>query len=237
MKKSTRQRQRPVGLRLGVGLAAVAARRRGRRRDICGWSTSGLGDSRRSSMSLTSACTQRSFIAMCSTNGRCRFFASLDAVLDIGAVIGDRAVDVGAAAHQVAELAAEAVADRADLAVALRNLLQIVPGVLHVAHAEVVVELVIEIERLLHVIGIVVGQLDARLLPPEQVRHEADEAGLGELVGVLAHGVVDAPDFHDGDDRAGGRLVRIGEIGAHLAVAQLHPDVSGSACDSPYREA
>src|SRR5262245_22455231 len=42
---------------------------------------------------------------------------------------------------------------------------------------------------------------------------------------VPAHGVVDAPDFHDGDDGAGRRLVRDGEIGAHLAVAQLDRDV------------
>ena len=42
---------------------------------------------------------------------------------------------------------------------------------------------------------------------------------------VMAHGVVDAPDLHDGDDRARGLAVRNGEIGAHLAVAQLHLDV------------
>src|SRR3954468_727191 len=36
--------------------------------------------------------------------------------------------------------------------------------------------------------------------------------------------VVDAPDFHDRDDGAGGRLVRDREIGAHLAVVQLDPD-------------
>ena len=40
-------------------------------------------------------------------------------------------------------------------------------GILHVAHGEVVVEVVVEIERLLHVFGIVIGDLDARLLPPE----------------------------------------------------------------------
>src|SRR5262249_54579551 len=104
----------------------------------------------------------------------------------------------GAAAHEVAELAAETVADRADLAVALRQPLQKMPRVLHVAHGEVVVEVVVEIERLLHVFGIVVGELDARLLPPEQIRHQADESGLREFMRVPAHGVVDAPDFHSG---------------------------------------
>src|SRR5215510_2536901 len=41
------------------------------------------------------------------------------------------------------------------------------------------------------------------------------------------------PDFHDGDDGAGGRAVRDREIGAHLAVAQLDFDglrFHGSAC-------
>src|SRR5262249_5103242 len=82
-----------------------------------------------------------------------------------------------------------------------------------------------EIERLLHVLGIVIGKLDAGLLSPEQVGHQADEAGLGELVRVRPHGVVDAPDLHDRDDGAGRRAIRNGEIGAHLAVAQLDPDV------------
>ena len=43
----------------------------------------------------------------------------LDVVLDVGAIVRDRAIDVGAAAHQIAELAAQAITHRADLAVAL----------------------------------------------------------------------------------------------------------------------
>ena len=69
---------------------------------------------------------------------------------------------------------------------------------------EVVIELVVEVEGLLHVLGVVVGELDARLLAPEEIRHQADEARLGEFLRVLAHGVVDAPDLHDGDDGARG---------------------------------
>src|SRR5262245_33108418 len=75
-------------------------------------------------------------------------------VRDIGAVIGNRASDVGAAAQQVAKLAAEAVAVRADLAVTLVEAGKIVPGVLHVAHGEVVVEVVVEVEGLLYVLGV-----------------------------------------------------------------------------------
>jgi hypothetical protein len=40
-------------------------------------------------------------------------------------------------------------------------------AILHVAHGEVVVEVIIEIERLLHVLRIVVRELDAGFLSPE----------------------------------------------------------------------
>jgi hypothetical protein len=99
------------------------------------------------------------------------------------------------------------------------------PGVLHVADAEVVVELVVEIEGLLHMSRVAVRKLDAGLLPPEQVRHQAYEPRFGELMGMMPHGVVDAPDLHDGDDGAGRRTVRDRQIGAHLAVTKPHPDV------------
>src|SRR5262245_63230803 len=41
---------------------------------------------------------------------------------------------------------------------------------------------------------------------------------------VPAHGVVDAPDFHDGDDGARRRPIGDRDIGSHLAVAQLDLD-------------
>ena len=92
-------------------------------------------------------------------------------------------------------------------------------------HGEVVVEVVVEVECLLDVLGIAVGKLDARLLPPEKIRNETDEAGLRKFVGVMPHGVVDAPDFHDGDDRWRGSAGGYGQIGPHLAVAKLDLDV------------
>src|SRR6185437_9418177 len=146
-------------------------------------------------------------------------------VLDIGAVIGDGAIDVAAAAHEIAELAAKAVADRADLAVAVCEAAQEGGGVLHVAHTKVVVEIVIEVEGLADMVRIAVGELDSRLLSPEQARHQAYEPRLGEFMGVVAHRVVDAPDLHDGDD--GTRRPALGEreISPHLAVAERHPDV------------
>src|SRR5262249_12690527 len=65
----------------------------------------------------------------------------------------------------------------------------------------------------------------ARLLPPEQVGNQTEKSRRGKLVGVPAHGVVDAPNFHDGDNRSGRRAVRHGQIGAHLAAPQFDPDV------------
>ena len=143
-----RQRQRAVGFRLAVGLAAEA------REGVVG---AGIFVDRHQRIGRQPPLQQlvdlRLHPAVLHRHVQherpVQVLRLADVVLDIGAVIGDRAIDVGAAAHQVAELAAEAVADRADLAVALRQLLQEVPGVLHVAHAEVVVEIVIEIERLL----------------------------------------------------------------------------------------
>jgi len=43
-------------------------------------------------------------------------FGLADIVLDVSAVISDCTVDIRSAAHQVTQFAAEAVADRADLA-------------------------------------------------------------------------------------------------------------------------
>ena len=149
-----------------------------------------------------------------------------NAMFDIGAVIGHGAIDIGAAAHQVTELAAETVPDRTDLAVAFGQLLQIGARVLHIPNRQVVIEIVVEIEGFLDVIRIFVGELDARLLPPEEIRHETNEAGLGEFMGMMAHGVVDAPYFHDRNDCTGRRLIGNGDIGAHLAVAQPHLYVS-----------
>src|SRR5689334_4194211 len=92
-------------------------------------------------------------------------------MLDIGAVISDRAVDVAAAAHEKAELAAETITDGADLAVAFPHAAQELAGVLHVLDAKIVVEVVVEVEGLPDMVRIAVGQLDARLLAPEQVGH------------------------------------------------------------------
>ncbi len=42
-----------------------------------------------------------------------------DVMFDVGAVIGNRAVDIGAATHQVAKFTTETIADRPHFAIAL----------------------------------------------------------------------------------------------------------------------
>ena len=112
--------KRPVGLRLGIGLAAVAGE------GVIGAGILVDRDQRIGrepplqhvvDLGLHPAVLHRHV----QHERAVQVLRLDDAVLDVGAVIGHGAVDVGAAAHQVAELAAEAVADRADLAVALRN--------------------------------------------------------------------------------------------------------------------
>src|SRR5690606_37882691 len=80
-------------------------------------------------------------------------------------------------------------------------------------------------ERLPHVLGLRVVQLDPRLLPPEEIGNEADESGLRELRGMAPHRLVHAPDLHDGDDRPGRGAIGISDVRAHDAVAQGHLDV------------
>src|SRR5258708_23806553 len=149
-----------------------------------------------------------------------------NSVLDIGAIVGNSAVDIGAAAHQITQLAAETVANRADLAIAFGKLLQVGARVLHILDREVVIEIVVEIERFLDVFLVLVGELDAGFLPPEEVRHETNEASFGKFVGMMAHGVIDAPYLHDRDDRAARRFIWDGDIGAHFAGPQLYFYVS-----------
>jgi hypothetical protein len=42
---------------------------------------------------------------------------------------------------------------------------------------------------------------------------------------MLAHGVIDTPNFHDGNDGAFGRALGYRQVSAHLAVAHGHSDV------------
>ena len=76
-----------------------------------------------------------------------------DVVFDIGAVIGDRAVDIGTAAQHVTKLAAEAVPHSTGF-YAAGIIAEEFNGFLHILDAIIVVELVIEIECLRYVVGV-----------------------------------------------------------------------------------
>ena len=169
--------------------------------------TSGLGDSRRSSRSLTSRLHPAVLHRHVQHEWPVQILHLADVVLDIGAVIGNRAIDVGATAHQVAQLAAQAVADRPHLAVAFLERRKMVPGILHVAHGEVVVEFVVEVERLLDVLGIASESSTPGSCRQNRSGTRQMKPASRKFVCMMAHGVVDAPDLHDGDDGAAGRAV------------------------------
>ena len=121
--------------------------------------------------------------------------------VDPDRIIADAGIDVGARRGHEGEPAAEAIADRADLA-ALAE-----PGAggadrrLDVADALVLVEAVHQVERLLE-LGPDVGiELDSGLEPPEQVGREREIAVLRPVVALAPDALVDPEYLLDDDDR------------------------------------
>ena len=70
-------------------------------------------------------------------------------MLDVGAVVGDGAVDFRSTAHQIAKLAPETISDGADPLVTLGKCLEVSSRILHVLDALIEVETVIQVEGLL----------------------------------------------------------------------------------------
>src|SRR5205085_4092173 len=111
------------------------------------------------------------------------------------AVVADRAVWIETCGEQVCELPAEAVADRACATVARRVRAQELEARRRVLDGLRFVESFIELEGALPVFFGLVRQLHIRLLPPEEVWADDDEAARGVPVGGGAHHFVDAEDF------------------------------------------
>jgi hypothetical protein len=128
----------------------------------------------------------------------------VERLIDADAVIADIAIGLAARRHQEGELAAEAIADRAELAAAGLVLAQIGEGDLEIGDALALVETLIELEGALPLVLGLIGELDARRLAPEEVGAERDITLRGEAVGEIAHSLVDAEDFLD-DENAGPR--------------------------------
>ncbi len=124
----------------------------------------------------------------------------VERLVDADAVIADIALGIAARRHQEGELAAEAVADRADLAGAGGVTAQIGQGHLQIGDALGLVESLIELEGALPFRLALVGELDPRRLAPEEVGTERGVALRGEAVGKIAHHLVDAEDLLDDEN-------------------------------------
>ncbi len=123
-------------------------------------------------------------------------------LVNLDAVIADARLARGPARGQIGEKAAEAVADHARLAVS---------GVTggrqrrgDVVNALVGVERAEQLEGPLPVLLGLVGELNAGLNAPEQVRAHREEALRGEVIADPAHHGVDAEDLLDHDDSGAG---------------------------------
>jgi hypothetical protein len=90
-----------------------------------------------------------------------------EVVVDADAIVADIAIGVRSGRHQIGELTAEAVADAAGLAGAFRQPAQMVEAGDQVLDALGHVEALEELEGPLPLRVRLVGDLDARLLPPE----------------------------------------------------------------------
>ena len=118
----------------------------------------------------------------------------LQILLDIDAVIADGRIDAGPRRGEIGELAAQAIAQCRDLAVAALDLAQRVDRRLDVLGGLVLVEALIEIEGPLEIL-LAIAELDIGLEAMEEVRRQDEIALLGILIGDLADMAVDAEDL------------------------------------------
>src|SRR4051812_14438506 len=143
----------------------------------------------------------------------------VDVLVDADAVVADGAVDIGPAARQERELAAEAVAQRPDLTRTSGMPSRRGQSGGDILHAPAPVELAVEIERSLPTFGAVV-ELDRRLDSPEQGGHENRVALIGQLVGMGPHGVVDAEDLLQQQQTRAPPCRRLAQIGSKRAAVR-----------------
>ena len=145
--------------------------------------------------------------------------------LSIGAVIPDRPVDaiVAHGCHEDHQRA-EAIAEQGNFTVAFREPAYSVDGVLYVPYARISVISRIESKAVLPVgLGGNV-KVDARLLPPEQIWRDRDEALLRQFVASLANVVVDSEQLLQNDNGRGRYCLRPRDIGGKCAVPSFDSD-------------
>src|SRR5208337_1198446 len=110
------------------------------------------------------------------------------------AVVADRRVDAGPSRGQEGEASAEAIADRAGLALELGPRLHRRERVAHIAHALIDIEAAAKLARGFDVVG-AEAEIDAGFQAPEQIWRERDVSFFGPAVGDRADMGADAENL------------------------------------------
>src|ERR1700734_711433 len=145
--------------------------------------------------------------------------------LGIAAVIPDRGGDA-VVAHGCHEdhQRAEAIAEQRNLAVAFREIAYCVNGVLYVPYARISVISRIEPKT---VVPVGLGgnvQVDARLLPPEQIWSDREVTLFRQFVAVLANVGVHPEQFLQNNDGGSRQSVRSRDVSGKRAVVTFDSD-------------
>src|SRR3984885_4793822 len=145
--------------------------------------------------------------------------------VSIGAVIPNRGVDA-VVAHGCHEdhQRAEAIAEQGNLAVAFRKIAYCVDGVLDVLDAGISVISLIEAKAVLPVGFGGDGQVDSRLLPPEQVWCDRKETLYRQFIAVLADVGVHPEQLLQNNDGGSRQGLRSRDISAKRAVPAFYGD-------------
>src|SRR5580700_8278589 len=147
-------------------------------------------------------------------------------LLSIAAVIPDRGVDaVVAHGCQEDHQRAEAIAEQANLAVTVGQFAYCVDGVLDVLCARVSVISSVQTKAVLPVSLGGNIKVDARLLPPEQVWRDRNEAMFRQFVAGLANVGVHPEQLLQNDNGGSRQSLRPRDIGGKLAVMSFYGDV------------
>src|SRR5208282_516029 len=206
---------RPAMPREGMILTGITVHR-------CVWSFSKC----RINLSLRSFGNELVFFGQMHQKGRIKPIDLSQIFLGIAAVISNRSVNA-VATHGCQEdhQRAKAIAEDGDLAVALREFTDRLDGVLDVPCARVSVISSVQTKAVLPVsLGDNI-KVDARLLTPEQVWRDCDEALFGQFIAGLANVGVHPEQLLQNDHGGSRRGLRSCDIGGERAVMSFYGDV------------
>src|SRR5258706_1207075 len=151
--------------------------------------------------------------------------ALVQVFLCITAVINDCGVGAISRGCQEGHQSAQTKAHDGDLPIANLQLCRDVDGVLDVLRAGITVIGLIETQAMLPVRFGTNAEVDARLLPPEQIRSYSDEALFSQFVAGCTDVRVDPKYLVEDDDGRRRHNLRSDDIGAKLAIPSPYCDV------------